>query len=89
MENSQTGNSRAAVSRPRLRFGKHSIPLPRSRTARIATGGALLVGGSLWFLPVLGLWMLPAGVLVLSAELGWVRRARRRAQLWWGRRKQE
>jgi hypothetical protein len=46
----------------------------------------LLAGGSLFFLPVLGLWMIPAGLAVLSVDSPSARRLRRRAQLWWGRR---
>jgi hypothetical protein len=29
----------------------------------------LTIGGCLWFLPVLGLWMLPAGLLLLAIDL--------------------
>lgn len=29
----------------------------------------LTVGGLFWFLPVLGLWMLPAGLLLLAVDL--------------------
>ena len=76
--------------RPRhLRLGKFRIRLPRSRTARIALGLALLAGGMLFFLPVLGLWMLPLGLLVLSGEFAAVRRGRRKLALWWGRRRAE
>jgi hypothetical protein len=42
----------------------------------------------LWFLPVLGLWMLPVGIMVLSIDFHPLRRARRRFDTWWGRRKQ-
>jgi hypothetical protein len=78
------GSPRAGA--PRLRIGKHSVPLPHSRAARIATGSALMVGGTFSFLPILGLWMLPAGALVLSADSARIRRLRRKAELWWGRR---
>jgi hypothetical protein len=39
-------------------------------------------------LPILGLWMLPLGILLLSIDLAPVRRVRRRTEIWWGRRKQ-
>jgi uncharacterized protein (DUF2062 family) len=81
--NHETAEERPA---PRLKFGRYSVPLPRSRTARIATGAALMVGGTFSFLPVLGLWMLPAGALVLSADSAAIRRLRRRTEVWWGRR---
>ena len=72
---------------PQLRVGKFRIRLPRSRVVRIALGVALLTGGMLFFLPVLGLWMLPLGVVILSGEFAAIRRWRRRLALWWGRRK--
>lgn len=73
-------------ARPAVRFGQHRIPLPHSRTARIGLGIALLAGGMLFFLPVLGLWMLPLGLLVLSVDFLRIRRIRRRLTIWWGRR---
>jgi hypothetical protein len=71
-----------------LRFGSRRMPLPASRAARIALGGALIVGGVAGFLPILGFWMLPLGLLVLSVDLPAVRRWRRRTGVWWGRRGQ-
>ena len=41
---------------------------------RIVIGVLLLLGGLLWFLPVLGLWMIPLGLLILSADFPWARR---------------
>ncbi|HWA04033.1 MAG TPA: hypothetical protein VG819_10960 [Rhizomicrobium sp.] len=69
----------------KLRFGGHSIRLPRSRLGRIALGIGLLIGGMLWFLPVLGLWMLPLGIMVLSIDFHPLRRLRRRFDTRWGR----
>jgi hypothetical protein len=73
----------------RLRFGNHSIRLPRSRFLRVSLGVGLLLGGMLWFLPILGLWMLPLGVMVLSIDFHPLRRARRRFDTWWGRRRRK
>lgn len=50
----------------------------------------LTFGGLLWFLPVLGLWMLPAGLLLLAIDLPILRapisnvviRGRRMVQRW-------
>ena len=53
----------------RLHVGKWSFAMPRSRVGRIATGSALVVGGTLGFLPVLGFWMVPLGLVVLSHDL--------------------
>ena len=67
-------------------FGRR-FALPRSRWLRVVIGVALMVGGLLGFLPVLGFWMLPLGLFVLSYELATVRRWRRRLSVWWGRRR--
>jgi hypothetical protein len=64
-----------------LRFGKRRIPLPRSRGLRIALGIALIAGGILGFLPILGFWMVPLGFLILSVDLPAVRRFRRRMEV--------
>ena len=70
-----------------LRLGRYKLKLPRTKTGRRALGGALLAGGMLSFLPVLGLWMLPAGLAVLSTDSHKVRRLRRvgevKALRWW------
>jgi hypothetical protein len=52
--------------------------VPASRPLRLATGGALVVMGLFGFLPVLGFWMIPVGLTVLSADLPIARRLRRR-----------
>lgn len=45
-----------------------------SSAVRISAGLLLLLGGTLWFLPILGLWMIPLGLLVLSVDFPWARR---------------
>lgn len=72
----------------RLAVAGWQIPMPRSRLGRIIIGCVLIVGGILGFLPILGFWMVPLGLLVLSNDLPIVRRWRRRMQLWWARRRQ-
>lgn len=50
----------------------------------------LTIGGLFWFLPILGLWMLPAGLLLLAIDLPRLRgpvsaaiiRSRRGTQRW-------
>ena len=71
---------------PRLRVFGREVPIPRSRAARIAIGVFLILCGFLGFLPVLGFWMVPAGLLVLSYDSARVRRWRRRFEVWWGNR---
>ena len=79
----------SADRKARLNFGRFSIPIPSSKPLRIALGIALCLGGLLGFLPILGFWMVPLGLMVLSIDLAPVRRLCRRVALWWGRRKQK
>lgn len=72
---------------PRIRLGNNYFSLPRSRIVRVVIGVLLILGGLLGFLPVLGFWMVPLGLLVLSVDLPPVRRWRRRLDLWWERRR--
>ena len=66
----------------RFRDGVNGYP----RWVRVGIGGLLVVGGLLGFLPVLGFWMIPLGLLVLSYDLPAVRRWRRRFEVTWLRR---
>jgi len=38
------------------------------KAVRIATGALLVLGGFVGFLPVLGFWMIPAGLAVLAID---------------------
>jgi hypothetical protein len=75
------------TSKSTIRFGRFSVAVPGTKLQRTVLGIALCVGGVLGFLPVLGFWMLPLGVLVLSIEYHPIRRYRRRFEVWCGRRK--
>ncbi len=68
-----------------IRLGNRKFKLPKSRFTRILIGLALIVGGVLGFLPVLGFWMIPLGVLILSYDLPLVRRWRRQWQVKYSR----
>lgn len=70
-----------------IQIGGRTFALPKSRLARIIIGVVLIIGGILGFLPVLGFWMIPLGILVLSYELHLVRRLRRRFDVWFARKK--
>ena len=59
------------------------LQLPKSKPLRIGLGLVLVGGGLLGFLPVLGFWMIPLGLLVLSVDLPIVRRWRRQLTVWW------
>lgn len=67
-------------------FGR-VIGLPASRVGRIVVGILLVVLGCLGFLPILGFWMVPLGILVLSVDIPWFRRWRRRMSVRFGRRR--
>jgi hypothetical protein len=41
---------------------------------RLALGILLLIGGILGALPILGFWMIPLGLLVLSVDFRWARK---------------
>ncbi|MEG6509391.1 hypothetical protein V6C03_10455 [Methyloligella sp. 2.7D] len=71
----------------KLRFGDRHVHLPGSRLLRITIGVLLIVFGCLGFLPVLGFWMIPLGILILSVDIPIVRRWRRRFVVWWNRRR--
>ncbi|WP_245453525.1 hypothetical protein [Aquibium carbonis] len=84
----QTGADRAdAGAGPTINAFGRKVRVPRSRRMRIASGSALIVGGIFGFLPVLGFWMIPTGLLVLSYDIPSVRRWRRRTAVWWHRRR--
>lgn len=68
-----------------VRLGSRKIKVPGSPILRVAIGIALLCGGLLGFLPVLGFWMIPLGVLVLSIDFHPIRRFRRRFEVRFGR----
>lgn len=75
--------------RPRgekVKIAGYTMPLPRSRILRIVIGVLLILGGIFSFLPVLGVWMLPLGLIVLSVDIPRVRRWRRRFDVWFTRR---
>ena len=61
-----------------IRFGHKSIQLPTSKLIRIPIGIVLILGGLLGFLPILGFWMIPLGLVVLSVDIPAVRRWRRK-----------
>ncbi len=62
----------------KLKFGDRTLKLPTSRLARIIIGILLIFGGILGFLPILGFWMVPLGLMILSIDIPTVRRWRRK-----------
>ena len=65
----------------------YKVGVPGHRLLRMALGVAFVLGGAVGFLPVLGFWMIPLGVILLSVDFHWARRMRRRFETWYGRRK--
>ena len=70
-----------------LVIGSFRMRLPQSRILRMVLGLLLIVGGILGFLPILGFWMVPLGLLVLSHDSALIRRKRRRLAVWWATRR--
>jgi hypothetical protein len=46
---------------------------PATRIVRIPIGVLLIVGGVFSFLPILGIWMLPLGLLLLALDFAFLR----------------
>ena len=61
--------------------------LPKSRIIRITLGMLFIIGGIFGWLPILGFWMIPLGLLFLSVDFAIARRWRRKIEVWLGRRK--
>lgn len=59
---------------------------PSARWLRIPAGLLLIVGGFLAILPILGLWMLPLGLVLLAEDVPPLRRATGRVLAWIERR---
>jgi len=71
----------AWIARP-LRW----LRVPSSRWLRVPAGLALVAGGVFSFLPLLGVWMLPLGLLLLAQDLPFLRRPMLHVMLWLERR---
>jgi hypothetical protein len=75
---------------PLLRRPLYTLRRASWRPVRIPLALMLTAGGMLWFLPLLGLWMLPFGLLLLAVDLPVLRgpisalviRSRRRINRW-------
>jgi len=64
---------------------------PSAGWVRVPLAVVLILGGFVGFLPILGFWMLPIGVLLLAEDLPVLKRPTLRAlgtvQGWWDRRR--
>ncbi|KRE15612.1 hypothetical protein ASE66_12230 [Bosea sp. Root483D1] len=53
-----------------------------SRLIRIPAGLGLIIGGVFSFLPILGVWMLPLGLMLLAADIPFLQRPMARFATW-------
>ncbi|SCM75706.1 hypothetical protein KL86PLE_30153 [uncultured Pleomorphomonas sp.] len=74
------GDERRSMSKMKL-WGR-TVRLPRSRLLRVVMGFAFVGMGLVGFLPVVGFWMIPVGLAILSVDSPLARRFRRRAEVW-------
>ena len=54
----------------------------QARWWRIVIGILLCLSAFFWFLPILGLWMLPLGMVLLAEDIPFIRRLNNRALGW-------
>ncbi len=59
---------------PRLRRVISKMRQPQARWIRLPLGVLCILGSFLWFLPVLGLWFLPLGLLLVAQDVRFLRR---------------
>lgn len=59
---------------PRFAMIIYVLRQPWAMVIRIPLGIILVIGGLLSFLPILGLWMLPLGLLLLAVDLPFLQR---------------
>jgi hypothetical protein len=55
---------------------------PASRWVRIPLGLLFIAGGLLWFLPVLGVELLPIGLLLIAQDVPFLKKPVGRGMLW-------
>jgi hypothetical protein len=55
---------------------------PQARWVRIPVGLLFIAGGLLWFLPLVGIEMLPVGLLLIAQDVPFLRRPVGRLMLW-------
>ena len=72
---------------PRLQGAIGWLRQPSRRWIRIPAGVLLLAGGVLSILPILGLWMLPLGIVILAEDIAPLRTFTDQVLDWMERRK--
>jgi hypothetical protein len=69
----------------KVNFAGRKIRVPGHPVIRLLLGAVLILGGFLGFLPVLGFWMVPLGLIILSIDLPIALRIKRRIDVALGR----
>jgi hypothetical protein len=74
---------------PLFRHRVHWLLRPGSRWVRWPAALLFILGGVVWFLPVVGFWMLPLGLILLAEDVPPLRRwlvgVLMSAEAWWHR----
>jgi hypothetical protein len=76
----ELGPQEAAANGSSGRLQSWILRMPKA--VRIGAGVLLVLCGFLGFLPVLGFWMVPVGLFVLTFDLPWIRPYYRRLRVW-------
>jgi hypothetical protein len=83
--------SRFERSLPRLGGALRGVIAPGRMWLRLPLAVVFILGGFLGFLPVLGFWMLPLGLILLAVDVPrlrpWVGALMVRGRAWWRRRR--
>lgn len=61
---------------------KPILPIPKTRLMRLFIGALFIIGGIFSFLPLLGMWMLPLGLIYLAVDYKRFRRYKRVLESW-------
>ncbi len=69
---------------PRINILGYRIGVPHHPLPRVLLGGAMVLGGLVGFLPILGFWMVPVGLAILAIDFPPVRRLQRRMTVKFG-----
>ncbi len=59
----------ARITYATLKWGDEHVPFG----LRSVLGVLFLAGGVMWFLPILGIWMLPLGAALIALDIPWTR----------------
>ena len=53
---------------PRIARAVHNLRNARPAWLRLVAAALLMLGGLLWFLPLVGIWMLPLGLILVADQ---------------------